>query len=125
MLASIRLLRRVPPAHRFGLTLTGSTFALCAATLIARALYCYFGPPMSDFFTLSGIHGAFLLGISAQMAVSSVGFILLSAERVISDLENAKEGLWRADVEVAQHLQSEAILREPNSVSGAWRTRHP
>ena len=112
MLASIRLLRRIPPAHRFGLTLTGSTFALCAATLIARALYCYFGPPMSDFFTLSGIHGAFLLGISAQMAVSSVGFILLSAERVISDLENAKEGLWRADVEVAQHLQSEAILRE-------------
>jgi hypothetical protein len=47
-LATIILLRRIPPAHRFGQTFTGAMFALCAATLLARALYCYLGPPMGD-----------------------------------------------------------------------------
>ncbi len=46
MLVAIRLLRGIPPEHRFGLTLTGGLFALSASTLLARSLYCCFGPPI-------------------------------------------------------------------------------
>ena len=52
--SSITLLRGIPPTHRFGLRLTGTMFALSAATNVARAVYCVFGPRMSDLFMLSG-----------------------------------------------------------------------
>ena len=44
-LVSVRLLRAIPPAHRLGQAFTGSMFALCAATLLARAFYCYLARP--------------------------------------------------------------------------------
>src|SRR6516225_7270354 len=58
-LVSITLLRGISPAQRFGQMFTGGMFALCAATLLARALYCYFGPPMSDRNAYSGLYGLF------------------------------------------------------------------
>src|SRR5215471_1450102 len=54
-LVSIELLQGIPPAHRFGQAFTGSMFALCAATFLVRAFYCYVGPPMSDLNALSGV----------------------------------------------------------------------
>ena len=110
--SSITLLRGVPPTHRFGLRLTGAMFALSAATNVARAVYYAFGPRMSDLFMLSGVNGAFFLGISAQLCLFSIGFILLADERVISDLQDAKERVRRADAEVAQRREAEAVLRE-------------
>jgi hypothetical protein len=112
LLVSLTLLRGIPPAHTFGLRLTGSIFALCAATHIVRAAYCTFGPPIDDLFALSGANGAFFLGIAAQMSLFSIGFILLADERVISDLMEAKERVRRADAEVAQRREAEAVLRE-------------
>jgi PAS domain S-box-containing protein len=112
LLVSLTLLRGIPRAHTFGLRLTGSIFALCAATNIVRAVYCAFGPPIGDLFALSGANGAFFLGIAAQMTLFSVGFILLADERVVSDLMEAKERVRRADAEVAQRREAEAVLRE-------------
>lgn len=109
---SMTLLRGIPPTHRFGLRLTGGMFALCAATNMARAVYLAFGPPIRDVFMLSGVGGALFLGISAQMTLFSIGFILLADERVISDLQDAKEEVRRADAEVAQRREAEAVLRE-------------
>jgi PAS domain S-box-containing protein len=112
LLISLTLLRGIPPAHTFGLRLTGSIFALCAATNVVRAVYCAFGPPIDDLFALSGANGAFFLGIAAQMSLFSIGFILLADERVISDLMEARERVRRADAEVAQRREAEAVLRE-------------
>ena len=112
LLVSLTLLRGIPPAHTFGLRLTGTIFALCAATHIVRAVYCTFGPPIDDLFALSGANGAFFLGIAAQMSLFSIGFILLADERVISDLMEAKERVRRADAEVARRREAEAVLRE-------------
>ncbi|HTR39894.1 MAG TPA: PAS domain-containing protein [Bryobacteraceae bacterium] len=112
LLVSIRLLRSIPPEHKFGLTLTGGMFALSAATLLARSLYCCFGPPISDLLAFSGIHGALALGIAAQMAAFSVGIVLLSDERIVSDLALAREHLGWATAAVASHIETEAVLRE-------------
>jgi signal transduction histidine kinase/CheY-like chemotaxis protein len=111
-LISICLLRGIPPAHRFGQTFTGGMFALCAATNVARASYCYFGPLMNDQNMLSGLNGIFFLAVAGEMAAFSVGLTLMADERMTSDLRDVRERVSRADVEVAQHIEAEAALRE-------------
>jgi PAS domain S-box-containing protein len=109
---SITLLREIPSAHRFGQTLTGCLFGLCAATLVVRAFYCYFGPPLSDRNALSGLHGVFFLATVTEMASFSLGLTLLMDERVTSDLFEVKERASRASEEVIRHVANEAVLRE-------------
>jgi PAS domain S-box-containing protein len=109
---SVRLLQGIPPARGFGQTFTGGMFALCAATLLARAFYCYFGPPMSDLNASSGLYGAFFIATAAEMAAFSTGLALLADERVLSDLNDAKERASQAGAEVARHIEIEAALRE-------------
>jgi PAS domain S-box-containing protein len=88
---SITLLRAIPPMYRFGLRLNGALFGLCGATHVVRAVYCVFGPPLSNFFALSGVIGALFLAIAVQVALFPVCFILLADERAISTLKDAKE----------------------------------
>jgi PAS domain S-box-containing protein len=111
-LVSIRLLRGIPTAHRFGQAFTGSMFALCAATLLARAFYSYFGPPMSDQNGLSGVHASFYLAVVVEMAAFSIGLTLLADERVISDLEEVRKRASLARTEVAGLVEAQALLRE-------------
>ena len=110
-LVSIRLLLAVPPAHKFGQTFTGTMFALCAATLLVRAFYCYFGPPMGRS-TVSGLYGVLFLAIVAEMAAFSIGITLMADERVISNLKNVGERASLAHAELARHREAQAALRE-------------
>jgi PAS domain S-box-containing protein len=111
-LVSIRLLRAVPPAHKFGQTFTGGMFALCAVTLLLRALYCYFGPPMSGRSVVSGLYGVLFVAIVAEMAAFSAGITLLADERAISDLKDVGQRVSLARAEVARHIEAEAALHE-------------
>jgi hypothetical protein len=109
-LVSVRLLLGIPPAHRFGQAFTGSMFALCGATLLARAVYCYFGPPMSDQNALSGVYGTFFISTVVEMAAFSLGLTLLADERVIADPTKVRERVSSA--EVAKLIEVQALLRE-------------
>jgi PAS domain S-box-containing protein len=111
-LVSATLLREIPTVHRFGQTLTGSMFALCAVTLLVRACYCYVGPPMSDRNAYSGLYGIFFMATVAEMAGFSTGLALLADERMTSDLRDVRERVSRADEQVARHVEAEAALRE-------------
>ncbi|HEY6344279.1 MAG TPA: PAS domain-containing protein [Bryobacteraceae bacterium] len=111
-LVAITLLRGLPPAHKFGQVFSGGMFALCAATLLGRAIYCYFGPLMSDRNALTGTYGVFFAVIVAEMAAFSLGLALLADERAAASLEDARGQASRADAEVAQHIKAEAALRE-------------
>jgi PAS domain S-box-containing protein len=111
-LASITLLRRIPPAHRFGQTFTGAMFALCAATLLARALYCFLGPPLNDQNMGSGVYGAFVIATLLQMGGFSAGLALLADERVESDLSAIRERESHAGTEIARLIDAQAALRE-------------
>jgi len=111
-LVSICLFRGIPPEHRFGQTFTSSMFGLCAATNVARAAYCYFGPPMNYQNVLSGLSGTFFLAVAGEMAAFSVGLTLIADERMTSDLQDVKRRVSRADVEVARHIEAESALRE-------------
>jgi PAS domain S-box-containing protein len=94
--ASMTLLRGVPVVPTFGLRLTGSLFAPYGATLMIRAVYSAFGPPLTDL--LSGMHGALFLVLLVEVFLFSVGFILIANEQGMLDVMHAKE--------------AEAVLRE-------------
>jgi PAS domain S-box-containing protein len=111
-LASITLLRRISPAHRFGQTFTGAMFALCAATFLARALYCYLGPPMSDQNAASGVYGTLVIATLLQIGAFSAGLVLLTEERVVSDLSEARERESLAGNEIARLIEAQAALGE-------------
>jgi two-component system, cell cycle sensor histidine kinase and response regulator CckA len=112
LLVSIRLFHWTPPARNFGVRVLGAMFGLCGATLLTRALYCYFGPPISDPLALSGIDGALVLGICAQMAAFSVGFVLPADERPAMDSDAVEKRASRAGPEVAEHIKTGVVLRE-------------
>ena len=111
-LASITLWKSIPPEHTFGLRLTGSLFALCAATHVARTAYYASGAAANDVLTLSGVSGVFFVAISAELALLPIGFMFLADERVVADLKNAQERVLKADAEAASHRQAETVLRE-------------
>ena len=110
-LVSVRLFRGIPAPHGFGQVFTGSMFGLCAATLLARAFYCYFGPAMSDM-KLSGVYGTFFIATVVEMAAFSLGLTLLADERVKSDLKVIKERVLQADADVVRHLEAQALARQ-------------
>jgi two-component system sensor histidine kinase UhpB len=112
MFVSATLLPGIPPAHKFAQTFTGGMFALCAATLLARASYCYFGPPMNDQNASSGLYGVFFVAIAAEMAAFSTGLALLADEQMISELDGAKKRISLADAEVVRQIEAKAMLRE-------------
>jgi PAS domain S-box-containing protein len=112
MLVSIRLLRGIPPSHRFGQAFTGNMFAVCAATLLARAFYCYVGPPMSEGNALSGVYGTFFIATIVEMGAFSLGLTLMADERVISELKEVRERASSAGTEVAKLIEAQTLLRE-------------
>ncbi|HET6957030.1 MAG TPA: PAS domain S-box protein [Vicinamibacterales bacterium] len=110
-LTAVTLLRAVPPGRVLGLRLTGSAFALCAATHVVRAAYFAFGPRFDDL-ALSGASGALFVLIAAEMSVFPVGLVLAGYQRMTGDLEEAAESARRADAEVARQRAAESVLRE-------------
>jgi PAS domain S-box-containing protein len=111
-LASLILLRGLPTEHTLGLRLTGSLFALTAATHVARVVYLLFGPPLNDLFALSSVNGALFLALFAQVSLFPIGFILLADERLISELKDVQKRMRRADAKAARAREAEAVLRE-------------
>jgi PAS domain S-box-containing protein len=110
-MTAVTLMRAMPPAQKLGLRLTGSMFALCAATNVVRAIYCALAAPIGDLFDFTGTSGVFALVISAETALLPMGVMFLRDERVIADLEDARERAWRADAEVARRRDAEALAR--------------
>jgi PAS domain S-box-containing protein len=111
-LASFSLLRGGLPGQNLGQKFTGAMFALCAATLAVRALYCYFGPLLSDRNAVSGLHGVLFLALVAEFAALSSGLTLMADELVVTDLTNVEERMSLTSAEVARHIEIETALRE-------------
>ena len=111
-LTAVTLLRAVPPGRVLGLRLTGSAFALCAATHVVRAAYFAFGPRFDDLLTLSGAVGPLFVLIVAEMSVFPVGLMLAVHERMTSDLQEAADSARQADAQVARQREAESVLRE-------------
>ena len=105
ILCSLTLLKKMPAGRRFGMTFTGGMFAIWALTHIARAIYFYFAPASSSLFAPSWINGAFILGASLGVVCCSFGFVLMTDERVMTDLQDAESRAIRATQELADAVE--------------------
>jgi signal transduction histidine kinase len=102
ILCSVTLLTKMPAGRRFGMTFTGGMFAIWALTHVARAIYFYFASASSSLFAPSWINGAFILGASLGVVCCSFGFVLMTDERVMIDLQDAESRAIRANQELAE-----------------------
>jgi PAS domain S-box-containing protein len=112
LLAAVTLLRDNAPPPTFGLRLIVGLFALSGATYIARSVYSAFGPPLTDVFVLSGVHGVFFVGIAVEVSLFSIGFMLLADERVIRELQEAEKQVSKAHEAAVQEREAAALMRE-------------
>jgi signal transduction histidine kinase len=105
VLCSVTLLKKMPVGRRFGMTFTGGMFAIWAMTHVARAIYFYFALPSSSLFAPSWINGAFIIGASLGVVCCSFGFVLMTDERVMIDLQDAKNRAIHANRELAKAVE--------------------
>jgi signal transduction histidine kinase len=105
ILCSVTLLKEMPAGRRFGMTFTGGMFAIWALTHIARAIYFYFASASSSLFATSWINGAFILGTSLGVVCCSFGFVLMTDERVMIDLQDAESQAIRTNQELAEAVE--------------------
>jgi signal transduction histidine kinase len=105
ILCSVTLLKEMPAGRRFGMTFTGGMFAIWALTHVARAIYFYFASAASSLFAPSWINGAFILGASLGVVCCSFGFVLMTDERVMIDLQDAKSQAIRTNQELAEAVE--------------------
>src|SRR5215469_5147013 len=108
--ASVQLLKGTKPGHRFRATFTGCMFALCGATIVARAIYFYVARPSEN--ALSGMNVVFVVAILAAVGGISLGIALLADAREKMDLADAKDEAMRAIAEAAVRRRAEALLRQ-------------
>jgi signal transduction histidine kinase len=105
ILCSLTLLKKMPAGRRFGMTFTGGMFAIWASTHLARAIYFYFAPASVSLFAPSWINVAFILGASLGVVCCSFGFVLMTDERVMIDLQDAESRAIRASQELRDAVE--------------------
>jgi signal transduction histidine kinase len=105
VLCSIALLKSMPVGRRFGMTFTGGMFAIWALTHAARAIYFYFALPSSSWFAPPWINSAFIIGASLGVICCSFGFVLMTDERVMIDLQDAENHAIHANQELVKAVE--------------------
>ena len=112
ILCSVTLLRRIPAECRLLMTFNGIMFALSAAIQIARAIYFHFALPITDLFAPSWTNALFALGAALSIACCSVGWVVLSDERLARDLEDAESRTARVSEELAEASEHRRVELE-------------
>jgi signal transduction histidine kinase len=105
VLCSATLLKKMPAGRRFGMAFTGGMFAVLALTEFGRAVYFQVAPPYSSLFSSSWANGAFLIGAALGMVCCSFGFVLMTDERAMTELQAAESRAIRANRELAEAVE--------------------
>lgn len=104
LLCSVTLLRRAPARRPLGVLVTSGMFVLCAAVLIAGAVYFFFAPPLSCLFAPSLPNAIFFVSAGLSIAGCSIGWSVLADERLAMDLDNAQRRAIAADTARREYL---------------------
>jgi signal transduction histidine kinase len=122
ILCSVTLLKKMPAGRRFGMTFTCGMFALWALGHIVRAIYFYFASASSSLFAPSWINGAFIIGSSLGVVYCSFGFVLMTDERVMSDLQDAERRAVRANKELAEAVEQANSMAQKAAAADAAKS---
>jgi signal transduction histidine kinase len=120
ILCSTTLLKAMPVGRRFGMAFTGCMFVIWALTHTARAIYFYFALPPSSLFAPAWINSAFIIGASLGVVCCSFGFVLMTDERVMIDLQDAENRAILANQELAQAVEhANAMAQQAGAADAA------
>jgi signal transduction histidine kinase len=122
VLCSVTLLKKMPAGRRFGMTFTGGMFAILALTEFARAVYFQVAPPYSSLLSSSWANGAFLIGAALGMVCCSFGFVLMTDERVMTDLKDAESRAIRANQELADAVEHANAMAQRAAAADAAKS---
>jgi signal transduction histidine kinase len=115
--AAAILLRNVPKGCRLSRYFTGTVLALTGAASLSRPLYYLFDGSIRDIFEPNSGNTATLLFLLIAMIFWSVGFVLLTNDRLILDLRDAERRTVRANRDLAETVASATLLAQQASAA--------
>jgi len=94
------LLTDIPKDQEIGMKYTGWLLAICALLQLWRGIYYFMQPPIADFFAPTKVNAISFIGVAVALTGVSFGVIVMSGERLMSDLRNSERQTARANFEL-------------------------
>jgi len=94
------LLTDVPSDQRTGMKYTGWLLAICGVLQIMRGVYFALHAPMTDLFEPSILNSVAFVGLAISLTGVSFGFLVMTGERVMADLNRSERQTARANFEL-------------------------
>jgi signal transduction histidine kinase/ActR/RegA family two-component response regulator len=94
------LLTDVPEDRKTGMRYTGWLLVACALLQISRGIYFFLQPPITDFFAPSKINATLFVGLAIASAAISFGVLVMTGERLMSDLKAAQRQTAQVNLEL-------------------------
>jgi signal transduction histidine kinase len=100
LFAAKALLTAVPEDQKVGMRYTGWLLAICGLLQIARGVYFFTQPTMTDLFAPSKLNAVSFVGMAVALTGVSFGFLVMTGERLMSDLKNSEQRTGQANFEL-------------------------
>lgn len=100
LLAAKALLTDVPKDQKVGMQYTGWLMVLCASLQIGRGIYIFMQPPITDLFAPTKVNAAAFVGMALAFTGISFGFLVMTGERLMTELQNSERQTVQANFEL-------------------------
>jgi len=100
LLAGKVLLTDVPKDQKVGMQYTGWLMVLCASLQIGRGVYIFMQPPITDLFAPTKVNAAAFVGMALAFTGISFGFLVMTGERLMTELQNSERQTVQANFEL-------------------------
>ena len=120
------LLTDIPKDREIGMKYTGWLLLICGLLQVWRGVYYFMQPPIADFFAPTKVNAISFIGMAVALTGVSFGVIVMSGERLMSDLRNSERQTAQANLELnrlrrgleAAVVERTAELRETQQALG-------
>jgi signal transduction histidine kinase/ActR/RegA family two-component response regulator len=99
-LAAKVLLTDIPKDQKIGMRYTGWLLVICGLLQLWRGIYYFLQSPMADFFAPTTVNAISFVGMAVALTGVSFGVIVMSGERLMSDLRKAERQTAKANFEL-------------------------
>jgi signal transduction histidine kinase len=100
LLAAKVLLTDVPADQKVGMRYTGWLMVVCASLQIARGVYIFMQPDITDLFAPTRLNAGAFVGMALGFTGIAFGFLVMTGERLMSELRNSERQTAKANFEL-------------------------
>jgi signal transduction histidine kinase/ActR/RegA family two-component response regulator len=100
LLAAKALLTDTPEDQKVGMRYTGWLMVFCASLQIARGVYIFLQPPITDLFAPTTLNAAAFVGMALAFTGMSFGFLVMTGERLMTELKSSERQTASANFEL-------------------------